>query len=196
MFYNTTKNGNTWNVESKGSGDFIHLEVGKKYLSMQGAVDGVKMDMDDCGMIARVSLQAPTKSEICQFQTDKPFEMRLVQIKGIIFGLFKFGNMNWMDAPYTVHLSRNLTKFPLVPDGMGILLHVMLFDGMTGKLCKMRAITLSTEISREFVRLAMEQRGNPFTAAKYYKDVLSVYELYTTSELAKMAKCKFELCCQ
>lgn len=31
MFYNTTKNGNTWNVESKGSGDFIHLLESEKF---------------------------------------------------------------------------------------------------------------------------------------------------------------------
>ena len=41
--------------------------------------------------------------------------------------LFKFGDQEWIDSPYSAHLSKNLTKLELADEGKGLALHVYLF---------------------------------------------------------------------
>lgn len=169
---------------------------GNTYPGAVLAGGGTCMDSDDCGMIVKVFFDRPTESEVRQFDSGSAFEMRLVQMRNIIFGLFKIGNLNWIDTPYNVHLSRNLTKRLEVPaDGEGIAAVFQLYDPSTGRLCNSRLIGLSTEISREFIRMAEEQYKNSFNREAYLAGLANIYAAYRTSDLVRMSlhSCSFRL---
>ena len=75
--------------------------------------------------------------------------------------------MSWMDAPYNVHLSRNLNRLEMPADGQGLAMTVHLYDTQTGRLLHNRLLSLSTEISRKLVKMAMEQKEKPFDRQLY-----------------------------
>lgn len=119
--------------------------------------------------------------------------MKLLEMRNIIFGVFKFGNLKWMDAPYSVHLSKNLTHLEMPTDGTGLALHVCLFDTTTGVLCANRLIGLSTEISRQLIEMIMEQKQKDFNRKEYDANLKMIYGAYPTKQFVKMTPEGFRL---
>ena len=75
--------------------------------------EGVRFDIDDSGAILLVFFNNPTEYEIEQFKYN--FEIRFTHLYNVIMITTKIGNLNWMNAPYTPHLSKNLTTLQM-PD--------------------------------------------------------------------------------
>lgn len=167
--------------------------VGDIYQKAVNHQEGLVFDIDDSGINLSVYMRKPTTHEIEQFASGKPFEMKLVQLKNIIFSIVKFGDMDWMDAPYTVHLSRNLTKLEVPANGYGLAMTVHLYDTQTGKLLCNRLLSLSTEISRGLIKMVMEQKEKPFNRQDYIDNVRSIYTAYPTKKLLGMALYSYRL---
>lgn len=168
-------------------------EVGKTYQSAFGHPDGVYFDVDDCGITLDIYFSNATKHEIEQIGAGNAFEMKLTQLRGIIFPLFKFGDLNWVDAPYNVHLSRGLTRLAVPEDGVGFSMLVRLFDPTTGKLCCTRLISLSTEMSRKLIDMIAEQKKEQFNRMNYDNRIKSIFDAYTTKKMVKMAVCSYKM---
>lgn len=167
--------------------------VGKVYQGVVNHQEGSVFDIDDCGISLHVYMKKPTAHEIEQFASGKPFEMKLAQLRNVILPMFKFGDMDWMDAPYTVHLSRNLTKLEVPANGNGLAMTVHLYDTQTGKLLCNRLLSLSAEISRGFIKMVMEQKEKPFYEQDYLDNIRSIYTAYPTRKLLKMALYSYRL---
>lgn len=167
--------------------------VGDVYQKAVNHREGPVFDIDDSGINLSVYMRRPTAHEIEQFASGKPFEMKLVQLRNIIFSLLKFGDMGWMDAPYTVHLSGNLTKLVEPADGYGLAMTIQLYDTQTGKLCCNRLLSLSTEMSRGLIKMIMEQIAEPFDVHDYLDNLRSIYRAYPTKQLLKMALYSYRL---
>ena len=158
-----------------------------------GRPDEVYFNLDDGGISVVIYLSNVSEHELAQINSGASFEMKLVQLRGIIFGLFKFGSLNWMDAPYNVHLSRNLTELEIPGEGCGFSMNVRLYDTATGMLVCNRLLSLSTEMSLKLIDMIAEQRKKPFDRREYDNMVKSVYAAYSTKKLVKMASCSYKL---
>lgn len=79
--------------------------------------EGVLVDVTDFGINVKILINRPTNKEINQMKAEAPLEIKLLEMDNIVFFLFKFGNLNWMDAPYSVHLSKSLHHLSDVSDG-------------------------------------------------------------------------------
>ncbi len=167
--------------------------VGDVYQEAVNHQEGILFDIDDCGINLHVYMRKPTTHEIEQFASGNPFEMKLAQLRNVIFPMFKFGDMSWMDAPYNVHLSRNLNRLEMPADGQGLAMTVHLYDTQTGRLLHNRLLSLSTEISRKLVKMAMEQKEKPFDRQDYLGNVRSIYAAYPTKKLLGMALCSYRV---
>lgn len=172
---------------------FVDFTVGKVYKEAIGHPDGVLFDVDDCGILVKVYMSRPTLEELEQFDVDKSFQMKLVELRNIIFPLFKFGNLNWMDAPYCVHLSRNLSGLEVPSEGYGWGMHISLYDTKTGTLCKNKLIGLSTKMTKDLIEMIKKQYKKPFNVAEYDANLQMVYAAYPTKALVKMATSSFKL---
>lgn len=120
--------------------------------------------------------------------------MRLLELNNIIFGLFKFGNLSWSDAPYNVHLSQNLSKL-IKPEGEkeGYLLQSFVFDTSSGKLCSIRGLKLSNKMSRKLYQMIENQRKLSFNLAQYDRNLYYTYNKYSTKDMLKMTSDYFKL---
>ena len=124
-------------------------EVGQVINNFKNHQEGVYFDLDDSGATLLVFFPYPTSEEIEQFKSGKSFEIRFTELYGIIMLTVKIGNLNWMDAPYTPHLSKNLTVFQIPRSNQGFGLTLILVNAATGEIRHIRLLSLSEQFTKE-----------------------------------------------
>lgn len=129
----------------------------------------------------------PTREEEEQFKSGHRFEIRFTEIYGIIMMTFKIGNLNWMDAPYSPHFSKNLIKFTLPNENQGLGLTLIFIDTATGEIKSMRLMGLSVNFTKKFFGLLMEQKMKDFDAVEYSNSLNKIYSIYPTNKIVKMS---------
>ena len=168
-------------------------EVGQIVESFKYHQECVQFDLADDGAIMLVFFKSPTQSEIEQFKSGKNFEIRFTEIYDVIMITVKIGNLNWMDSPYSPHLSKNLTKFELSNEGHGLGLTLILIDAITGEIKHIRLLGLSERFTKRLFGVVMEQKVSEFSVEKYNSTINRIYSIYPTTQIVKMSKdyCKF-----
>ena len=164
---------------------FNKIEVGK--LFQEGKthyVEGCKVDMADDGLTFFVAFQDPSEEEINNFKDGKIKYGYYVE-KDVIMLLFKIGSQQWMDAPYSIHLSKQLHHLQEIKDGLGYSLKVFLVDANTGILKAARMIGMETNMSRKIKEEILKQKDMDFNILNYNKNIAEIYNKYTTKELVK-----------
>ena len=162
------------------------LEVGK--LFKEGATryqEGCRVDVDDTGINLFLYYNNPTEEEVKDTKGGN-FKFGFYKENNAIFMLFKCGDQEWIDSPYSAHLSKNLTKLELADEGKGLALHVYLIDAGTGILKVMRLIGLKTKISQDLIEAIKCQQLMDFKG--YDSNIRNVYNKYSTKDLVSMSK--------
>jgi hypothetical protein len=147
----------------------------------------VQFDIADDGATMLVFFQNPTAKEIEQFKSGKNFEIRFTELYGVIMITVKIGNLNWMDAPYTPHLSKNLTKIPLLSENQGLALTLILVDAIIGKIQHIRLLGLSNRFTEKLFSVVKEHKEKPFDLAEYNQSLNRIFSTYPTSKIIKMS---------
>lgn len=142
-------------IKKDDEGDNMIYELGKKYDDLKGQ-EGIKADFADTGMVLSIKYNKPTLKEVNNIKSGE-FNFKTIIIDNVIFFLFKFGNEQWMDAPYTPHLSKHLSKLENLEDGKGYSLSVILSDATTGEAQALRLLGLDTKTSKAIKHLIETQ---------------------------------------
>lgn len=163
-------------------------EVGQVVDNFKHHSEGMHFDIFDDGATILLFFQNPTEDEIEQFKSGTNFEIRFTELYGVIMITAKIGNLNWMDAPYTPHLSKNLTKFQLPNEGQGLGLTLILVDTVTAEIKHIRLLGLSEKFTKRLFGVALEHKTNPFNKSEYDNSVGRIFSTYQTSQIVKMSK--------
>ena len=168
-------------------------EVGQKYEEFLGHAECVQFDIADDGAVMLVFFRSPSEEEARQFSSGHSLEIRMTELYGVIVLTVKIGNLNWMDAPYSPHLSRNLTKVTLPAEGQGLACQLMLVDAATGELKHIRLLGFSESFTRRLFGAVLEQKAEPFDRERYFRTIEEIYSRYSSERIAKLSKtyCKF-----
>lgn len=169
-------------------------KVGEIVDSFKTYQEAVKFDIADDGAIMQVFFNGPTQDEICQFNVGNNFELRFSEIRGVMIFTVKIGNLNWMDAPYSPHLSKNLTKLESPSNGMGLNLTLMLIDSLTGEIKHIRLLGLSENFTRKLFDVVAKQAMKEFDRGEYLQTINRIYAMYPTAKIVKMSMdyCKID----
>ena len=159
-------------------------QVIEKFINRQ---EGVHFDLSDDGATMIVFFNSPTEDEISQFKSDVNFEIRFNVMYDIIMITARIGNLKWMDAPYTPHLSKNLTKFEMPSEDKGLALTLLLVDAATGEIKSIRLLGLSEKFTRRLFGAVMEEKLKDFDIVKYH-DSLGKAFTYNTKQIVSMSK--------
>lgn len=173
--------------------EFEKYEVGGILEKAVGKTEGAYIDVDDAGMQIIILFDGPKPEEIAQFEQEKPFEIRFVTLSDIMMFTLKIGNLNWMDAPYSPHLSLGLTKdFEEIKPGEGLAAMLILADARNAKIKSMRLLGLSEKFSKEFVSEARRLKDKVFVKSQYDYALQNLYRKYETKEIVKLSdiRCK------
>lgn len=164
------------------------FEVGQVIEKFKNHQECVQFDISDAGATMLVFFASPAQEEIKQFKAGANFEIKFTELQGVIMITVKIGNLNWMDAPYTPHLSKNLTKFELPNANKGLGLTLVLIDAITGEIKNMRLLGLSERFTKQLFGIAMEQKMEDFDMIEYNKSINRIYSMYSTEEIVKISK--------
>jgi len=145
--------------------------------------EGTKFDFTQGGPILTIFLEHPTEKETQQIKNGR-LQIGFWCKDNIIFLLFKFGSLSWMDAPYTIHLSKPFAFEEIIP-GSGFGLHVFLVDAATGIIKAMRLIGLGTTFSIQLKKAIEKQKNTAFDESLYDKAIMRVYGNYSTNDMIK-----------
>lgn len=148
--------------------------------------EGIKFDFNQSGGALYIMYDRPTPKEIEEIRRGK-LQLGILEKSDIIFLLFKFGSLNWMDTPYSCHLSEPYV-FDEVEEGTGYGMTVFLIDAATGILKVIRQIGWPSRMSRLFTSYVIEQQNKPFDRAIYDRVLNNIYNNYTTDSLVRMAQ--------
>ena len=148
--------------------------------------EGIKFDFNQSGGALYIMYDRPTPKEIEEIRRGK-LQLGILEKSDIIFLLFKFGSLPWMDAPYSCHLSEPYV-FDKVEEGTGYGMTVFLIDASTGILKVIRQIGWPSKMSRLFTDYVIEQQSKPFDNMMYFRTVDSVYNNYSTNDMVRMAE--------
>lgn len=167
--------------------------VGQVINLFRGHPECLQFDIADSGATMLAFFNRPSQWEVQQFSSDNPLEFRLTEIYGVIILTVKVGELNWMDAPFTPHLSRNLTKLIQPEDNQGLLCNIILVDSSTGVIRHIRSVGFSNSFTKKLFALTEKQMNEGFDRQKYYDAIKTIYKAYSSDEIAKMGKtyCKF-----
>lgn len=161
--------------------------VGNKYQSALMHAEGSYFDLTDGGAFIPIYFYRPDSEEIQQFKSDSGIKMAYVARDNVIIMLMKFGSLNWMDAPYTPHLSKNLTHLPeSVGPSEGISAHLLLFDTSNGELVTQRFFSLRSKLSNDLIRDVRKLKNMPYNEHAYNEDINAAYR-YSTNELVEQS---------
>ncbi|MFR8871637.1 MAG: hypothetical protein ACLVIH_16775 [Paraclostridium sordellii] len=162
------------------------LEVGKPIEGIEKRYnEGITFDITDNGANVIIKFDSPILEEIKAIKEEKIKYAYYMQ-GNVIFMLFKFGDLDWMDAPYSVHLSKNLTRFLEINDGQGLALNIHLVDAKTGILKVLRLVGLSNAFSKALIKDIEKQKEMSYEG--YESTMNTIFRTYSTKELVKRAK--------
>jgi hypothetical protein len=163
-------------------------KVGQVVPEFIGHNEETKFDVDDGGATMFVFFSNPTEKEKKQFESGARFEIRFVELHGVIIMTVKIGNLAWMDAPYTPHLTPNLTRLQIPNEGEGLALTIILVDTNTGKIEHIRLVGLAEGFSRKLIGTIMEHKMKDFDREEYLKTIQTIFRRYTTNQIVKLSK--------
>lgn len=144
-----------------------------------------KFDVTDSGLNLFIFFNQPTDEEINDIRNGQ-FKFGYYKENNVLLLLFKFGNQQWMDAPYSVHLSKNLTELQEIEDNMGYSLTVCFTDASNGILKVIRQIGLDTKSSRMLREDILNQKEMSFD--NFDVNLNNIYKKYSTKMLVSMSK--------
>lgn len=171
---------------------FQSLEIGKITPSLVGLPEGCYFESDESGLTLIYNFYRPTQKEIDAFKSGTPGEIRFVRVGGVLFILSKLGSLEWVDSPYAVQLSRNMS-FPEVPQGQGYNLLFVLADAATGTVMGLRYIGLGTKFSEELRKEVMTDIDVPIIKPVYDAKVQQLYARYSTKDLVRLSKSRYKI---
>lgn len=141
-------------------------------------------DVSDGGATLIVYLNRPTNHEVSEFKKGK-LKMGYYLYKNVIMLLVKVGDMPWMDAPYSVHLSKHITNLNDVGESQGLATTIMLVDAQNGEIKTIRVVGMNHRLTKGLFEAIRRQESISFE--NYDENIRYLYRTYSTKELLKRA---------
>lgn len=146
--------------------------------------DGVSLEFNGIFMfVCRVN--RPTDEEKRAFKSGTPYQFGLAVVDDIIFFLARFGALDWMEAPFNIHLyldnRARLLEVPGPTQGYGI--YISLVDSSTGIIVHQRVIALEHDLSMRLRDAIINQPVIP----DYDQRLQNIMARYSTEDLVALA---------
>lgn len=131
----------------------------------------------------------PTAAEKSQFN-NAPAQMALWNNPPVLWIAVKFGALDWIDAPYTVHLThpeaRAMPELKSPEERYPLTMLYVNADG--GNIEAIRVATMSPAMSRDIRRIAEEQKSEKHDPERYDQSVKLTMEKYEPQQIARLAQ--------
>lgn len=144
--------------------------------------EGALFNFDESGPNLHLVLDSPSQAEIAAIRRGET-RFALVPMGPALFLLTKFGDFDWLDAPYSIRMlpakSRRLSAD--FRPGMRYVLTVTIVDRSFRCQYGSRLVTFSPHFSSVLHNLAERQLGQPYSQQEYDAAIERAYAKYPTA---------------
>lgn len=165
------------------------VEVGKPYSQTRTRWDeGVDYNYRSEQHELRLFLDDPSPREIKDI-TKNPSRFAVAVSGDVIFFCYKFGDMPWGDAPYSIHLVPEDQRIlpPVTGPNERALLTVILIDAITGIVKGLRAVSFSPTLTQYLHEAIRKQAVRPFPPRDDYDFAITrIYNAYDSAGIANV----------
>ena len=131
----------------------------------------------------------PTAAEKNRFN-NAPAQMALWNNPPVLWIAVKFGSLDWIDAPYTVHIThpdaRTMPELKSPEERYPLTMLYVNADG--GDIEAIRMATMSPAMSRDIRRIAEKQKEKRHDPERYDRSVKLTMEQYGPQQIARLAQ--------
>lgn len=162
------------------------FEVGKQFEDgITRYPEGVKFDIwhNECNLL--IYAGDPTE-KARQAITKGEFKYGYFKEDNVIIMLFKFGINSWMHAPYSVHMSKNITELKEITGTKGFLLNIYVINSKTGVLEDIRTVELDARLSNMLRDDVLEQKNLGYDG--FDSKLEEFYSKYSVKALVSMSR--------
>jgi hypothetical protein len=154
--------------------------------------DGAHYNFNRAGHSLLLAFHSPSSDEVQAVKSGVRKRFAFAVEQGVIFFLAKFGDQNWMDTPFTIHLvPEDYRELPPETDGTtehALLLTVMV-EARTGIVQAMNACTFTPAFTRRLHAAIRAQAERPWRGrAAHDSAIARVYRTFSTRQLVKRAR--------
>ena len=165
---------------------------GQVILEKIGCPDSYVFDLYDTGAYLFITLSNPTSEEIASVSGHG--EIRMTCFPRIMFFTFKFGDLDWGDAPYTPHLSIQASDLRKTLFESCSHVTIVVCNSVNGEIVFSGTVKFNDELSaamRAAITLILLEDFNRDKHDYLYRVIQSKY---TSKQIADMAvaSCKYE----
>jgi len=155
-------------------------KIGERVEAFADGVDGAQFDMTDGGGILLIKFNSPTSKEVDQIKNGK-IRYSISYLNNVIYILWKFGSLEYLETPYSFSASKNLTELQEPIDSSGYAVNMILADSSDGEIKAIKLLSLSNRASKKLLDLISKQ---PYMElGEYYVNVLNTQSKYTTKDI-------------
>lgn len=158
--------------------------VGQVFPSFIGVRDRTIIDTDNVSLNFVMVIKKPTEQEIVQMNGTK--EVRLTLLGNAIWFTFKFGTLNWCDAPYSPHLSQT-TDFSVVYNDIYRKINIVLIDSTDGKVKYCSTSKFTNDFSNYLLETSLGLMKRPFSKMQYDELLSTVINMYSAKQISQIA---------
>lgn len=151
------------------------------FIFYRGEENTSQFDINDNGSFLACVISNPTKNEIENFKMDK-IRFRATNIDNIVWLTFEIGNLPIMDAPFSLHLTKNLTDRNSFREKLKTF-RVVLVDSITGRTEAQLQYLLDDEFINKLSEIILKCYNMPFDRKNYFNFIESVYRSIPAGEI-------------
>ncbi len=158
-----------------------------------GSLDSYVFDLSNTGAYLLITLSNPTLEEIASMS--KPGEIRMTCFHRLVFFTFRFGKLNWADAPYNPHLSTQASDLRRTLFQSCSHMTVILCNSVNSEIMFSGTVKFNDELSAAMRTAVMLLLSEDFSKDEYERLYMAVQEKYTSTQIAEaaVARCKISL---
>lgn len=162
------------------------FEIGKQFEEgISRYPEGVKFDIwnDECNLL--IYAGDPTE-KARQAIKRSDFKYGYFKEDNVIIMLFKFGLNSWMDAPYSVHKSKNIAELNEFTGTKEFLLNIYIINSKTGVLEDIMRVELDARLSKMLRDDIIEQKNIEYDG--FHSKLEEFYSKYSVKALVSMSR--------
>lgn len=121
-------------------------QLGAKIQEFRGQ-DGVYLSIDESGVLLLCRMNRPTSDERRAFNSSQPIQIAMDERDGVLYWCVRFGDLDPMDCTYSPQVASHVPELETPEKGTGYALTVILADGSSGEIVKLRVVGLPHDFS-------------------------------------------------
>lgn len=158
--------------------DFVYQEI-PEYI---GDVEANQIQLNEDGFMLLCKHRHITNDELFNMYSGS-FDLRVTSIYNIVWFTFRFGNLHWEEAPFTLHLSDVNDKFNF--EKYCQYFRFVVIDTENGRV----ALIMELDLNQQGMDILQKCIGDtfslPFDALSYYKLASNIQSMTTVTQIAQ-----------